>query len=703
MARLPTGAPVSQASSAIAGSDAHRRLDIQALRALAVLIVVGFHLAPSRMPGGYVGVDVFFVISGFLITGHLARDVARSGRVRFGEFWARRARRLLPASLTVLLCTFVAVVLWAPETQWQSFFRGIQGSAFYIENWFLAADAVDYSASENAATPVQHFWSLSTEEQFYLAWPIVIGITVWLLMRRRKAASARAIAVPLAVLSAASFVFSVWFTHVSPAAAYFSTPARAWEFGLGGVLALASPLAISALVRKVVFGVGVALVLLCTFAFSTSTPFPSYWAALPVAATLVALAAAPDVSAGGLRLLGTKPIQWIGDASYSIYLWHWPLLALWPYAVGSPPSVAGKVAILFATFALAGVSLRFIEDPVRRSAWLIKRRPRVTLGLTALAMVAVAAGPLIGSAVAERDASLSPDVVDRLLAGEDGICYGASAMDPLGSGCRPQSEVGILVPSPVSSQLDRAKACMVGNAAANLHVCEAGVPAEQATETIAVVGDSHAVHWLDAIERIADEQRWHIVTYFKGSCPFTQAVRRTNATNSDSCVEWNRRVVEDLGSRTDITRVFVSASSKNGFVGLDANDEDGLEAGVQGYLAAWSLLPATVQHVYVLRDIPRPRPDVIDCLARLSLSQQLAPGACAQPADEALLVDPEAIAAEGAGPKVTSVDLSDFFCRDGQCLAVIGNAVVYRDGHHMTASYSKSLAPYLWRQIADAP
>ena len=233
----------SAAAPTISGDAGRRsgvRPEIQGLRALAVVLVVVFHLWPYRLHGGYVGVDVFFVISGDPITSHLAREVEQTGRLRVGRFWARRIRRLLPASLLVLAVSAVTILIWVPQSYWQQFMREIVASAIYVQNWALAADSVDYLAATNVASPAQHFWSLSVEEQFYVAWPLLLVAAVWLAARFGHWSRRSAIIVMLAVIGAASLAYSVIFTTSNPSVAYFSTATRAWEFAAGGPLGISS-------------------------------------------------------------------------------------------------------------------------------------------------------------------------------------------------------------------------------------------------------------------------------------------------------------------------------------------------------------------------------------------------------------------------------------------------------------------------------
>ncbi|HEY6609376.1 MAG TPA: acyltransferase, partial [Candidatus Limnocylindria bacterium] len=349
------------------------RADIQGLRAVAVGAVLLFHLWPNRLPGGYVGVDVFFVISGFLITSHLLHRPPRSGGDLL-EFWSRRIRRLLPASLLVLTVITIATWAVAPEPQWGNAAKEIAASALYVVNWYLASSSVDYLAAENAPTAAQHFWSLSVEEQFYLVWPLLIGLLTVIALRRRWPLQT-VVGAGLGLAVAASLAYSVIATAQVPASAYFVTPTRVWELGVGGLLALflsrrafgrvseSEAVPLPPVARALLAWMGLAAIALAAFLYSPATPFPGYTALLPVlgAAALVA-AHAPSNAASPARYLAVRPMQWLGDVSYSVYLWHWPLIVLVPYVLGQPLRTTDKLLILVATLLLAGVTKILVED-----------------------------------------------------------------------------------------------------------------------------------------------------------------------------------------------------------------------------------------------------------------------------------------------------------------------------------------------------
>src|SRR3954451_2902571 len=361
------------------------RPEIQGLRAVAVAAVVVCHFWPSALPGGFVGVDVFFVISGFLITSHLLREVARTGRVSLAAFWARRARRILPAALLVLALCALATLAFVPEVHRQQFFAEIRASTFYVQNWKLAHSAVDYFAAGDGPSPVQHFWSLSAEEQFYLVWPVLILAAA--------ALGRRAIFATLAVLTAASLAYSVYKTAADPAAAYFVTPTRAWEFGAGGLLAFAP----AGRARPLACLAGLAAIAVASATFSAATAFPGVAAALPVrGGCAVIWARAP------LGPLAARPVQFAGDVSYGVYLWHWPLLVLAPYALEVP-----RGGLLVLTLALAAATKRWVEDPVRRGRVLLARPPRWTLAPAAAVTALVIGLTAAGTWQANRDVAVA--------------------------------------------------------------------------------------------------------------------------------------------------------------------------------------------------------------------------------------------------------------------------------------------------------
>jgi peptidoglycan/LPS O-acetylase OafA/YrhL len=305
--------------------DAPKRPEIQGLRTIAVLLVVLYHLWPSTFSGGYIGVDIFFVISGFLITSHLLREVDATGRVDLARFWARRARRLLPGAYLVLAATAIGIYVWVPRLRWPQFFNEIIASTLYYENWSLAHDAVDYLAESNAASPVQHYWTLSAEEQFYLGWPLLMLLGLFIASRfgaRRRVA----IAAVLGAVVCGSLVYSLHLTSADSARAYFITPTRAWEFGFGAMLAFVPTTALSRVPtarRAVASWAAITVMIGAGFVFDGATPMPGTGAiVVVVAATAFLAAGGPTQWWAPLAVLDRRAVQFTGEISYALYLWR---------------------------------------------------------------------------------------------------------------------------------------------------------------------------------------------------------------------------------------------------------------------------------------------------------------------------------------------------------------------------------------------
>ncbi|MCU1602898.1 MAG: hypothetical protein JWO22_3607, partial [Frankiales bacterium] len=324
------------------------RRDIQALRAVAVGAVVLYHLFPKRLTGGFVGVDVFFVISGYLITSQLSRELLTTGRVALGEFWARRIRRLLPAAFMVLAGCLVTLVAAMPRVTWQNNLTQIGASAVYLQNWVLGHDAVDYLHAEDSPSLAQHYWSLSVEEQFYVFWPLLLGLAVLLARRLGRLSSRSAIVLVLATVAVASFVVSVLMTRSNPPLAFFATQTRAWEFGVGALLTQI-PKGWAARLRPALAWVGLAVVVVSCVRLSGSHAFPGAIAAVPVLGAALFLLG-EDRTSG--PLVSNRVVQWLGDHSYGIYLWHWPPIVAAPWVLGHRATLPAKVAILVGTLLL---------------------------------------------------------------------------------------------------------------------------------------------------------------------------------------------------------------------------------------------------------------------------------------------------------------------------------------------------------------
>lgn len=647
--------------------------------------VLLYHLWPNRLTGGFVGVDVFFVISGYLITSHLVRERATTGRIALGRFWARRAARLLPASLLVLLLVAFATVIWAPNALWPQFLGEVTSSALYVQNWNLLLNSVDYLAADNTPSPVQHFWTLSAEEQFYVLLPIMLVVAMWAF---RRFPWRRVAFVAIAVATVASFAYSVFLMTQSPSEAYFSTFTRAWEFGAGALLAFAKPLWSSRL-GTVIAGAGVAAILASVFLYTGATPFPGVTALLPVAGTAAA------IWAGGHSALASfgrlTPVAMLGRVSYAIYLWHWPLIVLVPYATGVPLTTLHKIAIGAASIALAWLSTRYVEDIVRSSPRLLAgRRPRTIGAWSAVGMACVLVVSLGTTSVQGASEQRTEEATEQLVA-EQPDCFGAEAIDPDLTPCdNPELDGAPLVPSLPDIESDDANdaECWAGPDETELNMCSLGP--KDAERRIVAIGDSHNNAMLTAYEAAADELGWRIDVAGHAGCFWTdEALELENEEQTQACAEW-RAAVDDFVAETSDVDAYLVASR--------GGTSDADQARVDGIVSAWAKRASTDVPVLALLDNPYFGDSPVPCVSE---DPATAAERCAVPEETAVLDDGKARAVE-ADPNATLLDLTPAYCADGVCPPVIGGVVVYRDAHHLTATYASTLGPYLARELRDA-
>lgn len=673
------------------------------------MLVVLFHLWPTRLTGGYVGVDVFFVISGFLITSHLHRELRATGTILLREFWARRIRRLLPASLLVLAGSAIAVAVFLPATQWGQAARQIGASALYVQNWALAADQVDYLAADNAPTVAQHYWSLSIEEQFYLVWPLLlIGLAfLWRRLGRKRSPLGAYLIGGLGVLAGASLAASIVSTTANQGSAYFLTQARAWEFAAGALVALCLPTGeASGRLRRVqapLLWCGLAAIVFSGITFDGGTPFPGWVALLPVFGTVAVIVGgvgSPRILP--VRLLGIRPMTFVGDLSYSIYLWHWAVLIVWPYATGGSVGTWDKIVIFAATVVLAWLTKVFVEDPGRRARWLVASPWRTMLAAAAGMLLVVAGAAAITSELHRREAAAEASRAEAMAAG----CFGPDALNP-GSGCEPVEGRGPLYPPPEVVVLQAAHPpypnCLGRIPGTEVSSCILGSASATPDRIVAVVGDSHAGQWMTAFDAIGVERNWRIITYVKASCPFSAAERtlvneRFPGARSD-CHAWVEEVTERLLASDEISYVFTA--SRTPAYGFESPEGVAFEdPTLDGFVAKWSELTEAGMTVFVIADIPMTGGvTVADCLADHADDRS----ACAMHRRDALPGGGvSAAVAKSEDPDVHLIDLTPWMCDETTCFAVVGDVIVFHDSVHLSEDFSRALAPYILAVIDAA-
>ena len=661
--------------------------------------MVLFHLWPTRLPGGYVGVDVFFVISGYLITSHLLREIERTGSIRLPAFWAKRAKRLLPASLTVLTVTAVTTMMFVPTSRWPQFLGEAITSTWYVENWALASKAVDYLAADAPPSPEQHFWSLSVEEQFYIGTPILLVVIV-LTASRLGVSWRRPVGLGMGAVTLASFAYGVWLTSTSAPTAYFSTFTRAWEFAVGALVALVPGMPRGRSRRWFAWS-GIALIVATCVLYTPGTAFPGYAAMLPVAAAAVVILARDVHGRGSVGHAGSLAVPaFLGRTSYSIYLWHWPLIVLVPFATGSGLDDGRKLLIVAASLALAYGLTRFVEEPVRFSPRLLGggRRPRTVGAVSLIAMVGVTAVTWSGLHVAADRSTELVRAATAVIATKPS-CFGAAAMVPHTTGCPDPALANVLVPDPAIAAQDGGNRvdCWSGAYESTLRVCSLG-PTSGYVKRIFAVGDSHSNALIAAYESIARERNWRIDVAGHNGCYWTAApqVKSTDAYTA-ACASWVDRLTGYLNSHPDYDAVLTTYGfSRNSVVAGSGRTMQ--QATVQGIRDAWRPVIARGIPVLAINDVPRLRSDIVTCVETHRLEAMTA---CSSPRSEALADFNGLAPAVAATPGSSLIDLTSYFCDPRSCLPVIGHVVVYRDPDHITATFARTLGPFLGKAIAS--
>lgn len=691
------------------------RTDIQALRALAVLLVVVHHVWPHRLHGGYVGVDVFFVISGFLITTHLMRELEETGRVRLGRFYARRIRRLLPAALTVLLVSAVLVWVLLPFSRWDQNAQEIVASAFYVENWRLAADAVDYSASQNLASTAQHYWSLSVEEQFYAIWPILLIAFAWVFSKLRRRAdrelespwrvpASRGVLAALVIVALVSLPLSEWWITEFKQAAYFATPGRLWEFAIGGFVGW---LGMAASRRGLQFegrtasAVGLILTLagwagiaFTALTYTQQTRFPGYSALLPVLSTALVIAVGTfmRVPRPAALLYGLHPVQRLGDISYSVYLWHWPLVVIAPFVVGEHAGRLRSVFILLATWLLAEVTFRWVEPWGKRAGVNAPLWRVFATTAAAMALIAVVGwgqtrhAEVVAAKAGEAQDSIKPD-----------RCVGPDAL--VSSGCDTLHK-----PVEFTAMGDANKYWRVGDNCKGTGVKVAGKLSEYSCDfsggdpkakTVYLIGDSHAQHWQGGLEEVARRNHWKLKSLFVGGCavadvPYTGYT--SPAPDGGASCRQTAKAMRDRVLQVKPDRVVYSLYSRAEHVetGPGETEADVWKRGLPVFWRQWADAGIAVD---VLGDPPVNAPLRTEtCLP----TNAETPDKCAVPRKKALAPDPLREAVKAADdPRIRLIDTTKAFCDEERCYAAAGGIAVYYNKDHLNREYARLMGPYL--------
>jgi peptidoglycan/LPS O-acetylase OafA/YrhL len=694
------------------------RADVQGLRALAVLTVIAAHAGVPFLPGGYVGVDVFFVVSGFLISQLLFREVELGG-VSIGNFYARRARRILPAATVVTLATVIASLVWLSVVDALEVVTDALWATFFAANLRFSAVGTDYFAQEQAPSPLQHYWSLAVEEQFYLFWPLILIGCVWLTRRRRRGTGGGGRPLPrlaifwaLTGLGLASFAYGVVLASTNPVAAYFSTPARAWEFAVGAVTALVARRVAGRLdpdQRGAAAATGLLAIAFACLFYGEGTATPLWAAAVPVVGTalvLLAGAAGQPSQLLPLRLLSVRPMQRIGDWSYSLYLWHLPLLVIPEIRAGGQPGAPVRVLMVALAFVLAWLTYRFVETPFRRPMRWPRRR--------ALALYPATAGLVVASCVAASTYGhwKVGEFGDRpaITLSNSGVAEAAEPVAEEPITALVQASVaaarnGMAIPSDLTPDLLSLRDDVPGVGDCDYGedvrlLCPRGDTG--ADRTIVVFGNSHARMWIPAFERIAEREGYLAYYLVKPNCAASLVEvgdQRAGFEPWTACTEF-REWALDRVAELEPDLVAVSSSPPNRVVYDDGTavhrgrpEYDELVRA--GYQELFSRLERTADRTVLIRDVPRHEGDPGPCLTTDSPDL----GDCLSTPDPALEAysDLPVEVARQAG--IEWIDPTKWVCWRDRCPAVIGDLLPYRDRGHLSAAYAGTLADELGSEL----
>jgi peptidoglycan/LPS O-acetylase OafA/YrhL len=630
------------------------RPDIEGLRGIAILIVVLFHCGLPGISGGFVGVDVFFVLSGYLITGIMVNEIQNTTRLSLLQFYARRARRLLPASSLTLVATLIVGALILAPHEVDLLGHASRAASMYVSNIFFDHNESNYFATSVKSNPLLHTWSLAVEEQFYLFWPLLVSLTmVWL-------KSMRALIGVLFGLTILSLGTSIWSTTTGGTFAFYELPARTWEFSLGGLAVLLprGVLTIHSSWWSAVGWLGILAIVGSSHLIGGEIGFPGWVAIIPVMGTVMALIAGSEHPKHGFGVILSSPLfQMLGRLSYSWYLWHWPIL-VFSAALLPSISIAGKITAAAAALVVAAVSYHLVEFPIRFHPALLMR-PALTL----------------------------------CLAGVLTLCSVSAAFFVMGFADQLSNEPQMQAVTTAIKDVTRLPIdqCVTSLRSSEVKVCHFGD--KSSNVSIILFGDSHAVQWFNPLERIAELNGWKLLTVVKSSCAaFDFRQPSVNPGIVASCARWRAKALQRIVGLHP-TIVFIGNLTSS--LGVDSTIRfslDDLRDGVRRTLQA-----LTDTKVVLMRDTPYFSYDIPTCLGRFLRRSWYPGGSCE--ADRSNVLNAAVFESEQAGARgfsnVHYIDLTDHICQIDICRPVQDQTPIYRDHHHLTGSFADSLIPAL--------
>lgn len=689
-----------------------RRTDIEGLRAIAVLAVLLFHAGVPGLDGGYIGVDVFFVVSGFLITSLLVSEKEHEGSISLGAFYARRIRRLLPVSSFVAVTTLVASYLWLEPLRMKTLVSDVFAVATFSSNFVFAHRGADYLQSTLPPSPLQHYWSLAVEEQFYIVWPALIALVCF---RVSSSAGLRLrVGITAAIISVASFIACMALMNTSQPWAFFSPHTRAFELSIGALVAVL-PMATYRGARHVATSlawVGIVGIIACVVLFNESTQFPGPWALLPVIATAAVVRGGNASTWAPQAVFAFFPFQWMGSRSYSAYLWHWPILIVAAPALDRDLSVGDGLVCTAIALVLSELSYRIIENPIRRNISI--------RGLRATALAVSLLSVVTGSAVLARNnpqradsgvVATTPTLVSGVGTTSTTVLTDITAttmptapqLPELGAPVEAivQAMKATGLPSNLDPSLQRAISDQPTIYSNDCHASFSARAPKQcvfgdttSTRIIGIYGDSHAAQWFHTFDDVAKKRGWKFITYTKRGCPPADIPTYSKVLGKvyNECAPWRKNVLKQMvtdGVQVVFIAHFDRLLSASTRVPMWQKEwRAGLQKTIDELKAA-SIVPV------LMEDTPYPGQDVPTCLSRHYTNVHL----CSPSIGSAYRPDMEEMLHDFDKANENVLWVSNWFCTVKACPTVVGNVLVYRDDNHMTVSYSKLIAPLLEESI----
>lgn len=661
-------------------SERRIRPELEGLRTIAALLVAIYHIWFNRVSGG---VDVFFVVSGFLITTSLLSMYRKNGKILYFSYIVKLLKRLLPTAWLIGITTLVVSLYILPAFTKSQNINEFLASVFYFQNWRLAADSVDYLAQNNSASPFQHFWALSIQFQFYLIWLVVFFIAIAILRLISGNHMKRMLLVLISAIVVVSLGYSIYLTAANQPVAYYHTFTRVWEFGIGGILALTiHQLVVSSRVAWLFGWVGLIGLISCGIVLQVSQLFPGIAALWPVlSAVLIIIAGNYSTNWSAFRVLSWKPLVKFGSISYAFYLWHWPLLIFYYALFGvEAVSLAGGLLIMAVSAAFAYVTIYGFELPIRNIQFPLWKTASIIAVFSAAIWFSTVtyqdtylAGPALSSELLSDNFETHPGAVTYV---EDGkLTPPSEFQEPY----LPNMDVAVQDKSEVYVD-----GCLAGTGNIEAELCEYG-ELENFEHTIALVGGSHSAHWQPMLAELAKAHDLKIITYLKGNCRFTEESRGAYS----ECDEWFENVKQELvADKPDLIFTVANVGSPK-----EAFDEI-----TEGFTNAWRYFEEQDIPLFLVRDTPWYGENVLSCISE----NADAPENC-KAKQEDIIRDPSPLSTVDYIPETaTTIDLTEYFCDGEYCHYVIGNIVTHFDSNHLTATFSRTFAPIFERPILEA-